>query len=92
MQDMGPQSHSTAWIIQSWASFVLAVSVTSVGIVYLPVDNWTKGFMGMGLAFTVGSTFGVAKTTRDLHESRRLTYKIEEARTEKLLKEHNPLA
>lgn len=47
--------------------------------------------MGMGLAFSVGSTFSVAKTTRDIHEARKLAYKLEEARTEKLLKDHNPL-
>ncbi|MBW4490846.1 MAG: hypothetical protein KME12_23990 [Trichocoleus desertorum ATA4-8-CV12] len=57
MQDMGSQVHSPGWIIQSWAAFVLAISTTAVGIAYLPADNWTKGFMGMGLAFSVGSTF-----------------------------------
>lgn len=91
MQDSGSQSHSTAWIIQAWASFVVATSATSIGIMYLPVDNWVKGYMAMGLAFSIGSTFSVAKTTRDIHEARRLAYRLDEARTEKLLKEHNPL-
>jgi len=91
MQDLGSQTHSTAWIIQAWASFIVALSATSVGIIYLPVDNWVKSFMGMGLAFSVGSTFSVAKTTRDLHEAKRLAYRLDEARTEKILKEHNPL-
>jgi hypothetical protein len=92
MQDMGSQVHSPGWIIQSWAAFVIAISTTAVGIAYLPVDNWTKGFMGMGLAFSVGSTFSVAKTTRDSYEARKLAYKLDEARAEKLLKEHHPLA
>jgi hypothetical protein len=91
MQDLGSQTHSTAWIVQAWASFIIALSATSVGIIYLPVDNWVKSFMGMGLAFSVGSTFSVAKTTRDLHEARKLAYRLDEARTEKILKEHNPL-
>lgn len=91
MQDLGSQTHSTAWIVQAWASFIVALSATSVGIIYLPVDNWVKSFMGMGLAFSVGSTFSVAKTTRDLHEARKLAYRLDEARTEKILKEHNPL-
>lgn len=91
MQDPGSQTHSTAWIIQAWASFIIAISATSIGIVYLPVNVWIKSFMGMGLAFSVGSTFTVAKTTRDLHEAKRLAHRLEEARTEKLLKEHNPL-
>lgn len=91
MQDPGSQTHSTAWIIQAWASFVLAISATGIGIVYLPVNVWIKSFMGMGLAFSVGSTFTVAKTTRDLHEAKRLAHRLDEARTERLLKEQNPL-
>jgi hypothetical protein len=91
MQDFGSQPHSTAWIIQAWASFIIASSATGVGIIYLPVNNWVKAFMGMGLAFSVGSTFSVAKTTRDMHEARKLAYRIDEAKTEKVLKDHHPL-
>jgi hypothetical protein len=47
--------------------------------------------MGMGLAFTVGSTISMAKTTRDNHEAKRLTARVDEARVEKLLSEHHPL-
>jgi hypothetical protein len=85
------QDHSSAWIIQTWASFIISISAMGVGILYLPVDNWTKGYMGMGLFFTVGSTLSLAKTTRDLHESQKLTSRIDEARVEKILSEHHPL-
>ncbi len=85
------QVHSTGWIVQTWASFVLSVGAMSVGILNLPVDNWVKGYMGMGLAFTVGSTISMAKTTRDNHEAKRLTARVDEARVEKLLSEHHPL-
>lgn len=85
------ETHSTGWVVQAWASFVIAISATSFGIFYLPVDSWVKGYMGMGLAFTVGSTFSVAKTTRDMHEAKRITARIDEARVEKLLTEHHPL-
>ena len=43
--------------------------LTSLGIAYLPVDVWTKGFLGMGLLFTIGSCFSLAKTVRDDHEA-----------------------
>jgi hypothetical protein len=85
------QDHSSAWVIQTWLSFMISVSATSLGIIYLPVDGWTKGFMGMGLAFTVGSTISLAKTQRDLHEAKKITSRIEEAKVEKLLAEHNNL-
>jgi hypothetical protein len=83
------QEHSSAWIAQTWISFVISLSATSIGIIYLPVDVWTKGFMGMGLAFSIGSTISLTKTQRDIHESQKLTFKIEEARVEKILTEHD---
>ena len=83
------QEHSNAWITQTWLSFVLSISTTAVGIFYLPVDAWTKGFMGMGLLFSVGSTVSLTKTQRDIHETKKLTYRVEEARVEKILTEHD---
>ena len=85
------QDHSSAWVFQTWVSFILSISATTIGIIYLPVDGWTKGFMGMGLAFSIGSTISLTKTQRDLHESNKLTSKIEEARVEKILTEHDSL-
>ncbi len=85
------QDHSPAWIIQTWLSFIVAVSATSMGIIYLPVDTWIKGFMGMGLTFTIGSTISLVKTQRDIYEGTKLTSRVEEARVEKLLSEHNTI-
>ena len=85
------QDHSSAWVIQTWLSFVISLSATSIGILYLPVDVWIKGFMGMGLTFSVGSTISLTKTQRDIHEAKKLTIKIEEARVEKILTEHDNL-
>ncbi|KAM3096323.1 YiaA/YiaB family inner membrane protein [Phormidesmis sp. 146-35] len=81
---------TSAWVVQVWASFVLSVSATTVGILNLPVDNWVKGYMGMGVLFTVGSTFSLSKTTRDIHESKRLISRVDEAKLEKILAEHDP--
>lgn len=89
MQQLNPQKDSFAWVLQTWAAFICAISITTIGILNLPVDNWVKGFMGMGLAFSVGSTFTLAKTTRDLHEAKRLTARIDEAKVEKLLAQHD---
>jgi hypothetical protein len=83
-------SHSTAWIAQTWICFALSISGTAIGIAYLPVDGWIKGYLGMGLTFTVGSTISLSKTTRDIHEAQRLTARVDEARVEKLLSDHHP--
>lgn len=61
--------NTVAWQIQVWASFLLATATTTIGILYLPVDAWIKGFLGMGLLFTIGSCFTLAKTVRDEHEA-----------------------
>jgi hypothetical protein len=92
MQTLGTQEkESAAWIFQTWAAFLLSISMTTVGIVNLPVDNWVKGFMGMGMAFSIGSSFSLAKTMRDLHESKKLTARIDEAKVERLLSQHDTL-
>jgi hypothetical protein len=46
----------------------------------------------MGLLFTIGSTFSLAKTLRDVHEQQRITARIDEARMTKLLAEVDPLS
>jgi len=56
----------------------------------MPIDPWKKAFLGMGVLFAVTSTFSVAKTTRDLHEAKRLITRLDEARVEKLIGEHDP--
>jgi hypothetical protein len=85
------KDHSTAWIVQTWISFIISISATSLGIINLPADNWIKSFMGMGLAFSVGSTISLTKTQRDLYENKKLLSKIDEAKVEKILAEHNSL-
>lgn len=65
MQPLGPQRDTSAWILQVWLAFLLAVLLSCIGIYYLPTDGWIKGFMVMALFFTIGSTFSLAKTVRD---------------------------
>jgi hypothetical protein len=91
MQQHSSQKDSNAWVLQTWLAFALSIGITSVGIANLPVGIWEKGFMAMGLSFSVGSTFSLAKTQRDLHESSKLTSKIEEAKVEQILSQHGGL-
>lgn len=82
------QSHSSAWVAQTWLSFIMSVGGMSFGIFFLPVDLWIKAYLGMGLAFSISSTISLSKTQRDLHESQRIISKLEEAKLEKILAEH----
>lgn len=85
------QKDTNAWIAQVWISFAIAVGATTISIIYLPVDNWIKGYMGMGYLYSLSSAFTLAKTVRDNQEASRLTARIDEARVEKILAEHHPL-
>lgn len=78
---------TAAWRFQVFLAFGIALGLTTLGIIYLPVATWTKGYLGMGLYFTVSSAFGLAKTLRDNHESHRLVTQISDAKTEKILRE-----
>jgi hypothetical protein len=57
-----------AWIFQVWTSFALAVISTAIGICYLPLDIWHRGFLGIGFFFSIAASFTLAKTIRDNQE------------------------
>ncbi|WP_129631528.1 YiaA/YiaB family inner membrane protein [Candidatus Oscillochloris fontis] len=65
------QKDSPAWVAFVWISFVVSSVLMVIGIWYLPVDVWVKGYFAMGFFFTIGSTFSLAKTLRDQYEMRR---------------------
>lgn len=52
-----------------------------------PLMIWVKAFLGMGILFITVSCFSLAKTLRDQHEQQKLVNRINEAKTEKLLRE-----
>ncbi len=78
---------STGWLFFVWASFAISVVLTCVGIYHMPAELWVKGYLIMGLFFSLGSSFTLAKTMRDNHESNKLINRISEAKTEKLMQE-----
>ncbi len=85
------ETHSAAWVAQTWISFAISVGVTFLGIWHLPADLWVRSFMAMGVLFSVGSSLSLAKTLRDQHEATKLVRRIDDARVSKLIAEHDPL-
>ena len=83
-------SHSTAWVAHTWLAFVLSISATSIGIVFLPIEPWVKGYFGMGILSTVSSTINLSKTIRDVEESKRIINRVDEAKLERLLADYDP--
>ena len=81
---------TTAFMVQSAISFGIALLALLIGVANLPVDSWTRGFLAVGLLYVVTSTFTLAKVVRDAHETQTVLSRVDEARLERLLQEHDP--
>ena len=64
-----PSRNTTAFFAQAAISFGVASVAVGIGITYLPVDRWTRGFLAIGCLFLVSSAFTLAKCVRDHQES-----------------------
>ena len=81
---------TTAFYAQAVISFGLSVTALGIGIAYLPVTTWVRSFMGIGLLYVVTSTFTLAKCVRDRNEEAAVVSRVDQARLDKLLAEHDP--
>ena len=81
---------TAAFYAQAAISFAVAVTGMMLGIAYLPADGWMRAFLAMGLLYVVTSTFTLAKCVRDRQEQTYLSSRVDRARVDKLLAEHDP--
>lgn len=77
--------HSGAWVTFTYASFLGSAAMVALGILFMPLDIWMKGYFTMGVIMLVQSCITATKTVRDVHENRRMVNRIEDAKTERLL-------
>lgn len=81
------QPHSSAWVNFTYASFFLSLGMLVVGVFFLPLDWWARGYLAMGTIMLIQSCITMTKTIRDVQEASKLVNRIEDARTERLLME-----
>jgi hypothetical protein len=81
---------TAAFYLQAIASFGVSVVAVSVGIMYLPVNIWIRSFLAIGLLYVVTSTFTLAKCVRDHQEVSNVVSRLDQARIDKLLVDHDP--
>ncbi len=81
---------SSAFMTQAALSFGVALVAVLIGIVYLPVDAWTRAFLAVGTVFLVSSSFTLAKCVRDAQETSSVAARLDQARVDKLLADHDP--
>lgn len=88
-----PQSSATAaFYAQAGIAFGVSFAGSVIGIAYLPIDAWQRAFLAMSLLFVVTSAFTLAKVVRDRQEVATVRVRVDEARMEKLIAEHDPFS
>lgn len=90
MSTPGTSKTTSAFYAQAAISFGLALTALILGIVYLPVDPWERAFLAIGTLFLVTSSFTLAKCVRDAQETTSIANRMDQARVEKILAEHDP--
>jgi hypothetical protein len=91
MSDTPVEQQSTAAFYgQAVASFAVAMTATAVGIYQLQADAWVRAFLAVAVLYLVTSAFTLAKVVRDRQEAGRIVSRVDQARLEKLLAEHDP--
>ncbi|MCL8485795.1 MULTISPECIES: YiaA/YiaB family inner membrane protein [Bradyrhizobium] len=81
------QPHSGAFVTFSYVSFAASAFLVALGVFFMPIDLWMKGYLTMGIVMLVQTCVTLTKTLRDRHESSKLVNRIEDARAERLLME-----
>ena len=85
-----PTNHSAAWVFQTQAAFAVSLAALGLGIAYLPVGPWERAFLALAALFSVSSAISLSKTLRDQHEARNVVARVDEAKLERMLAEHDP--
>lgn len=83
-------TQTTAFYVQSILSFGLSLSAVAIGVAYLPVSSWIRAFLAVSVLYVVTSAFMLAKVVRDRQELGTVTTRVDQARLDKLLAEHDP--
>ena len=86
------QPHSGAFVTFSYVSFSASAFLVALGVFFMPIDLWMKGYLTMGIVMLVQTCVTLTKTLRDRHESSKLVNRIEDARAERLLMEASKAA
>jgi len=81
---------TAAFYVQAVLSFGLSLTAVGFGVVFLPVDGWVRAFLGIAMLYTVTSAFTLAKVIRDRQDDTYIASRVDRARLDKLLTEHDP--
>ncbi|MET9802643.1 YiaA/YiaB family inner membrane protein [Streptomyces sp. NPDC006368] len=84
------QQNTAAYYGQAVASFAIALGAVALGILSMEADVWVRAFLGIAVLYLTTSAFTLAKVVRDRQEAGQIVSRVDQARLEKLLAEHDP--
>jgi hypothetical protein len=90
MDNPNPSKNTNAFFLQAGVSFAVALIAMIFAVFYLPVDTWVRAFLGLGVMYLTTSAFTLAKCVRDAQENQTVYARLDQARVEKILAEHDP--
>ena len=90
MSNAPATKNTNAFFLQAGLSFGVALLTMIFAICYLPVDSWIRAFLGLGTMFLTTSSFTLAKCVRDAQEDSYVVSRIDQARVDRILSEHDP--
>jgi hypothetical protein len=85
-----PTKNTSAFFAQSAIAFGVALFALMIAIYYLPADPWPKAFLALGTLYLTTSAFTLAKCVRDAQESQHVVSRLDQARVDRILAEHDP--
>ncbi len=78
---------SSSWVFFVKTTFAIALAAMAAFVFFMDGSLLVKGYLALNSLFLVSSTIMLSKTLRDEHEAQRLLNRINEAKTNKILKE-----
>jgi hypothetical protein len=63
------ETHTPAWVAFTCLSFCAAIAMAALGIAFLPLGPWERGYMAMAAVFLVHASVSLTKTLRDRFEA-----------------------
>ncbi|KOG31039.1 MULTISPECIES: YiaA/YiaB family inner membrane protein [Streptomyces] len=84
------QQNTAAYYMQAVISFAIAALAVGIGVYRLEASAWVRAFLAVSVLYLTTSAFTLAKVVRDRQEAGQIVSRVDQARLEKLLAEHDP--
>jgi hypothetical protein len=82
--------NTSAFFVQAALAFGLSLMTMVVGIYFMPGDPWVRAFLALGTLFLTSSSLTLAKVVRDAQEETYVVARLDRARLDRILAEHDP--